>query len=143
MGDFFKCTTATTASTATVEYFNVESQRLTNALAAWNSSASLADGAAGAEGLMVADGALKYPAGDFTGCNNGLTIDPTGSGTPTVFDGSTQPDYSACSGERSFVRKFTRAGSHGSGKPILWESQLPALGCINSFDSDQLLKSSE
>ena len=115
-------TTATTASTATVEYFNVESQRLTNALAAWNSSASLADGAAGAEGLMVADGALKYPAGDFTGCNNGLTIDPTGSGTPTVFDGSTQPDYSACSGERSFVRKFTRAGSHGSGKIKLTHS---------------------
>jgi hypothetical protein len=115
-GDLLVDTTDTTASTATVEYFNVESQRLTNALAAWNSTVSLADGAAGAEGLMVADGALQYPAGTFTGYNNGLTIDPTGSGTPAVFDGSTQPDYSACSGERSFVRKFTRDGSHSGGK---------------------------
>lgn len=115
-GNLLVDTTATTASTATVEYFNIESMRLTNALAAWDSTASLADGAAAAEGLMVADGALKYPAGTFTGYNDGLTIDPTGSGTPAVFDGDTQPDYSECSGERSFVRKFTRAGSHGSGK---------------------------
>ena len=115
-GDLLVDTTATTASTATVEYFNIESMRLTNALAAWDSSDSLADGEAGAEGLMVADGALKYPAGTFTGYNDGLTIDPTGSGTPAVFDGDTQPDYSECSGERSFVRKFTRAGSHGAGK---------------------------
>lgn len=93
-------TTAVTASTATVEYFDTEAKRLKEDFTAWSSADSLADGAAGAEGLMVCKGYLCYPAGNYTGTNDGFNS----------IVGSNQPDYSACTGNRTYVRNFNKPG---------------------------------
>ena len=98
-----KTTAGTTGDVA--ESFDNESRRLTEGLVAWDSADSLADGAAGAEGLMVKNGALIYPVGTYTGFNDGFN----------GIVGANQPDYSACTGERSYVRKLYKNASLGGG----------------------------
>lgn len=87
------------------EPFESETRRLNEALEAWDSTGSLADGAAGAEGLMIKSGALLYPTGNYVGCNDGFNN----------IVGANQPDYSACTGERSYIRKFYKNASLGGG----------------------------
>ena len=83
------------------EPFESETRRLTEDLKPWDNTWSLADGAAGAEGLMIKSGALIYPVGKYTGYNDGYKD----------IVGANQPDYSACTGERSYIRKFGKANS--------------------------------
>ena len=87
------------------EPFESETRRLTEALGAWDSTWSLADGADGDEGLMIKSGALIYPTGTYTDCNDGFNN----------IVGANQPDYSACTGVRSYVRKLYKNASLGGG----------------------------
>lgn len=87
------------------EPFESETRRLTEDLEAWDSTWSLADGADGAEGLMIQSGALIYPKGTYTNCNDGFN----------KIVGANQPDYSACTGVRSYVRKLYKNASLGGG----------------------------
>lgn len=97
--------TAQGVGTDLSEPFESETRRLNEALEAWDSTDSLADGAAGAEGLMIKSGALLYPTGNYVGCNDGFNN----------IVGANQPDYSACTGERSYIRKFYKNASLGGG----------------------------
>lgn len=98
--------TVTTGATDTFEPFNDEARRINAKGAAWISTASLADGAAGSEGLMIAKGQLIYPAGDFTGTNDGLG----------GIVGSAQPIYTGkVSGTRTYIRKLYKDASMPGG----------------------------
>ena len=96
-------TATATASTDTIEYFDTEAKRLQSDMStAWVSTTSLAAASGeGATGLMIKGGQLKYPAGTFTGCNDGFG----------GIVGANQPDYSGCTGERFYARKFVKTGS--------------------------------
>ena len=87
------------------EPFESESRRLDENLEAWDSSVSLADGADGAEGLMIKSGALLYPVGNYVNYNDGFNS----------IVGANQPDYSACTGVRSYIRKLYKNASLGGG----------------------------
>lgn len=104
-----------------VEDFNLESFRLPSNLsltstsyasgggngpAVWNSQTSLVSGTAGYDGLLVYNGALRYPlqgfdSGDFRNVDDGNLNGPT---IPGGYAGN--PNYSAASGERAYLRYF-------------------------------------
>ena len=75
----------------------------------WDSSWSLASGD-GAEGLMFLNGTLVYPNGNYTGSNDGINS----------IVGADQPDYSALTGDRSYVRWFAKTGSLAGGKFVIY-----------------------
>lgn len=92
-----------TESTETIEYFDTETKRLQSDMSTpWDSTTSLAAASGeGATGLMLKGGQLKYPAGTFTGYNDGYNN----------IVGANQPDYSGCTGERFYARWFEKTGS--------------------------------
>ena len=96
--------------TGTAEYFQSETnatypRKKNDCTTNWDSSWSLASGD-GTEGLMFLGGNLVYPKGDYTGANDGISS----------IEGANQPNYSALTGDRSYVRWFAKIGSLSGGK---------------------------
>lgn len=109
--------TSKTAATALKEYFASETAGSyprrkndckTNWVSSWSLASNIVDGVEqndGAEGLQILNGQLRYPTGNYTGTNNGFNS----------IVGSDQPDYSALTGDRSYVRYFAKTGSLNGG----------------------------
>lgn len=98
-----------TAPSATKEYFATETDtnypRYKNNLTTkWVSSWPLT-GNEGSEGLQLINGTLRYPTGNYVNTNNGLAS----------IVGSSQPNYSSATGDRSYVRYFVKTGSLSGG----------------------------
>lgn len=100
--------TSKSASTALAEYFASETDATyprykNDCTTTWKSSWSLASD--GSEGLQILNGQLRYPTGTYTNTNDGLG----------GIVGTSQPNYSSLTGDRSFVRYFAKSGSLSGG----------------------------